>query len=74
MYPKNMISIVANFYNNNDYSIREIADIFNISKSTIHRWLNSDNIIHTHKKHNDIIDIKLDIKKLLTQNPFITAK
>jgi transposase len=39
MHNKDLINIVKNFYNNNNFSIRKTSEIFNIPKSTIHRWL-----------------------------------
>ena len=37
MHNKQMINIVQNFYNNNNFSVRQVAEIFNIPKSTIHK-------------------------------------
>jgi len=73
MYPKEMQTIVKNFYNNNEYSIREVAKIFNISKSTIQRWITSDNL--SKKVKNDYKD-KIDkiINDTVIDNPFITIK
>ena len=73
MYPKEMIQIVKNFYNNNNYSIRHVASIFNISKSTIQRWISYTisvdviNIIKSDKeKIMDFINEEIKI------NPFTT--
>lgn len=72
MYPKQMTQIIKDFYNNNNYSIRQIANIFKISKSTIHRW-----ITKVYKDNNDKDDtlkkkIQNLIKGLLIKNPFMT--
>ena len=69
-----MIQIVKKFYKNNNYTIRDISLIFDISKSTIHRWLNS-NIINTIKKININYKIIMNtIEKYLLDNPFIIIK
>lgn len=74
MYPKQMIGIVKLFYNNNNYSIREVSKIFKISKSTIHRWIIGTNnkLISAKAKvdnNSKIIDI---IKLEMNSNPNIT--
>lgn len=73
MYPKQMIKIVKDFYKTNNYSIREIAIIFKISKSTIHRWINIEEI----KTKKIIINydvIKNTIEKIIKENPFVRIK
>ena len=78
MYPKEMISIIKTFYINNDYSIREVANIFNISKSSVHRYINFDittNHDNTHvKKISKCTDTHNHIKNMIITNPLITAK
>lgn len=66
-----MINIVKNFYVNNNYSIRDISNIFKISKSTIHRWINKTNMTKNIVNCNIINEI---INKLVKENPFITLK
>ena len=74
MYPKEMIQIVKKFHNTNNYTIREISKIFNISKSTIHRWVSSNElIIKKNDMYNDINKDKIidEIKKEIQKNPFL---
>jgi len=73
MYPKEMIDIVKNFYNANKYSIREMAEIFKISKSTIHRWIHID-IIKNKKIMSNHETIKEAIEKMIKENPFMRIK
>lgn len=74
MYPREMIQIVKNFYNNNNYTIREISMIFEISKSTIHRWLNINLKNKTPIKVSNEDIIKNTIIKIVTTNPLLTIK
>ena len=74
MYPKEMTNIVKTFYNNNNYTIREVAKIFNISKSTIHRWINKD---EDKEKINKVVNYEMIaniISKIILENPFVTLK
>lgn len=73
MYPKEMQIIVQNFYEKNNYSMREVANIFNISKSSIHRWINVSNkkVI---KKINYEEKIKQIIKSEIKRDCFVTIK
>ena len=74
MYPKEMINIVKNFYKSNKYSIREVSEIFKISKSTIHRWINIDNKNKKCKNASDYEIIKETIENIVKENPFIRIK
>lgn len=74
MYPKEMINIVKNFYKSNKYSIREVSEIFKISKSTIHRWINIDNKNKKCKNVSDYEIIKETIENIVKENPFIRIK
>lgn len=76
MHNKELINIVKKFYNNNNFSIRKTAEIFNISKSTIHRWLHLQN---TDKKvfllnQDKINKYKKIIKDELLNDCFCSAK
>ena len=53
-----MIEIIKTFHKVNKYSIREIAEIFKISKSTIHRWIHIENIKCNNKKATNYEIIK----------------
>lgn len=72
MYPKEMQEIVKNFYNNNQYSIREVSTIFNISKSTIQRWIINNVSIKIKTNYKEQIDAI--IKNIIDNNPFVTIK
>ncbi len=50
MHNKELINIIKKFYTNNNFSIRKTAEIFNIPKSTIHRWLHFDMLKNKNKK------------------------
>ena len=54
-------------------SFRYVGKLLNIGKSTIHRWVNN---IHSIAKNNniDIVNISTFIKKLITNNKFVTIK
>jgi transposase len=49
MYPIMMRRIVYDFYYKNKFSIRHIVTIFNISKSTIGRWVKHKHLINKRK-------------------------
>ena len=70
MHPKKMREIVKKFYNKNEYSIREVALIFSISKSTIQRWIVDNTPIKIKIDYKEQID-KI-IKNVIDNNPFIT--
>ena len=74
MYPLKMIEIVKMFYKNNTYSIRDVANIFKIGKSTIHRWISGVKIElkEKSKKENITCVIKNEIKNEIKTNPFLT--
>lgn len=75
MYPKILHTIVRDFYfrnKHNNYSIRYIATIFNISKSTVGRWIKNN---YKSKKSKKKIDFTLQIiKNILIDYPFITLR
>jgi transposase len=71
-YPFIIRAIVRDFYNKNSFSIRHVAKIFNISKSTVSRWINNKSLLLIKKKRplkfSHILDsIKVHVK----ENPFI---
>lgn len=77
MHNKDFINIIKNFYSNNNFSIREVAKIFNISKSTIHRWIHINNSNETNKinpKLNKINKYKKIIHEQIIINPLLNAK
>ena len=71
-----MQKIVEIFYNNNKYSIREVAKIFNISKSTIHRWININNLNKSLKEFKINYDKNIDetINTIINDDPFVMLK
>ena len=78
MHNKNLINIVKKFYDNNNFSIRKVSEIFNIPKSTVHRWLhcdaNSSNKKHrTNKNAQNIYNYKILISDELKKYPFCRA-
>jgi transposase len=77
MHNKDLINIVKNFYNNNNFSIRETSRIFNIPKSTIHRWLHLDisfaNKCKKDKYNNNFNKYKDFILDELKISPFCRA-
>jgi transposase len=74
MYPKEMINIVRDFYNNNNYSIRDVALIFKISKSTIHRWISDIIKVIKVKSITDYDLICTVIINSIQSNSFMTLK
>lgn len=78
MYSFDLKLRVINFYNSGN-SILHTSRIFQISKSTIHRWINLDhtNITKTYSRHLNHSKITSPITsfilKLIVDNPFITA-
>lgn len=72
MYAKILRTIVRDFYNKNKFTIRKISLIFNISKSTIGRWIKNDYKLRKQKYDNNILS--KFIKKLLLNDPFITIQ
>ena len=69
-----MHKIVKQFYEKNNYSIREVSQIFNISKSSIQRWITNNAIIETIKDTSVNDKISNLIIKSIKDNPFITIK
>ena len=69
-----MIEIIKTFHKVNKYSIREIAEIFKISKSTIHRWIHIENIKCNNKKATNYEIIKEAIENMIKENPFMRIK
>jgi transposase len=81
MHNKQMINIVQNFYNNNNFSLRRIAEIFNIPKSTIHRWICYNQIVKNSKNNTKKLKQNLSaqiymkiIDNQIKINPFLSAK
>lgn len=66
-----MTEIVKNFYNNNFYSVKQISKIFNINKSTIHRWINLKKM---HNENNTINTIETIIINEIENNKLLTIK
>jgi len=76
-YSKDLVNIVLYYSNNTNLSIRKIANLLLISKSTVHRWINQN-------YPNKIQNIKKDkytsknkkilsfLKNSLNQNPYQT--
>ena len=54
--------------------MREVSEIFKISKSTIHRWINIDNKNKKCKNASDYEIIKETIENIVKENPFIRIK
>lgn len=71
MYSKDLKSVAIRLYYKFN-SFRKVANLINISKSTIHRWLN--NITYKKNKSNTISQIEPFIKKLLDNDSYITLK
>lgn len=61
--------IVRDFYSRNNFSIRYIASIFKISKSTISRWIK--NIIKQRTKKMNPLNIYSMIKSIIESNCFV---
>ena len=74
MYPKEMINIVRDFYNNNNYSIRDVKKIFKITKTFIHRWINNIYDVVKNKIVSNYDLICTTITDVILKNPFITLK
>ncbi len=79
MYPKVLRQIVCNFYHRNHFSIRYIAIMFNISKSTIGRWIKNSYVPHKsilmdnirfHKTKELVQVVLLNKSKLLFIPPY----
>ena len=73
-YPLMMRTIVKNIYNNNTFSIRYIAFMFKISKSTLHRWIHDKTItlpIICKRKNIDNLVIYNILSTNINSNPFI---
>lgn len=75
MHNKDLINIVIKFYNNNNFSIRKTSEIFNIPKSTIHRWLHLDFSFNNKfkKTNNSVNEYKKFISIELKNYPFNRA-
>lgn len=76
MYPKIMHEVVRRIYINCKFSIRKIANLFHVSKSSVHNWIRNKSFIKVDKNKSKsrikIDKIKQYIEKLVTNNPFIT--
>ena len=55
-------------------SCRQIANIFQIGKSTVNRWINSLKLIHKKRNNKYSIDIINYIIKIVKNNPFTNIK
>ena len=56
-------------------SVRKVASIYNIGKSTLSRWLHRDGISINKKKRTSIVErIAPVIDSVLSANPFTTTK
>lgn len=81
MHNKDLIDIIKNFYINNIFSIRQVAEIFKIPKSTVHRWLHLDIVKDASKvkiQNNQNTEKRNKYKKIiyneLTVDPLLKAK
>jgi len=77
MYIVQLKNIIKNFYFNNNFSVRKVSEIFDIPKSTIHRWIHYDNLnikINKKTKENHSDKYKKIIYDNLIKNPLIYAK
>lgn len=70
MYSKDLIKSVINYYNNNNTTYKETARIFNISISSIRRWLHNNIPIGIRQKK--ITNYYNSIQELISKNPLIT--
>ena len=72
-YSYDLIIRMIKYYNNSDKSFREIETMFDISKSTLQRWVSNNGLNKPTKVEykNRIIMLKY-IKNSLNQNPFQT--
>ena len=67
-------------YNFFDGSLRKVASIYNVSKSSLHRWVKSTDTEHLHiskpirKRKEHCEKIKACIKKTIESNPFVTLR
>lgn len=69
MYSKVLRKIIRDFYYKNNFTIRQMSSMFNISKSTIGRWIKNNYYERKIKYKKDIF--LPFIKKLLEDNPFL---
>ena len=67
---------MVNHYNNSNKSLRTIAEEFNLSKSSLHRWINDISVIKTEKKniYKKRLEILTFLKRSLGHNPFQNLK
>ena len=55
-------------------SLRQVSTIYNVSKSTLGRWIKSDGLITPRKARTSIVDgLTNFVKNKLLSNPFFTA-
>lgn len=73
-YSKDLIFRARYYRTKMNLSVRKIANILLISKSTVHRWINKTNENKNSDKVNKNIDILTFLKRSLTRNPFQTLK
>lgn len=72
-YPYILRAIVRDFYFKNSLSIRKVATIFHISKSTIHRWIHNSSLLLKYKKRTSKLTPILNyITSFVNDNPFTT--
>jgi len=70
MYPKILRTVVRDYYHRNKCTIREISKRFNISKSTVGRWIINNYQLRKHKYNRSFLSTT--IKDILLDLPFVT--
>ena len=70
MYSLDLKKVAINLYNNYN-SLRKVAKLLNIGKSTIHRWINN---LSNNKKKINIDNIIAFIHQCINKNKFIKMK
>ncbi len=68
MYSKYLRSVVINYYHQ-VHSFRTVSNIFKVSKSTIHRWVNG---YSPKPRTSKFLCLQKNIHETVANNPFLT--
>lgn len=61
-------------YKHFDRSLRRVAKLYKVSRSSLHRWINQDPVVRPRKRHrrSAFDDVQACVEMCVTANPFIT--